>query len=98
MNRRTFLAAAGAAGAVKALSIAEQADALEERMIEDLDARPIVRSRFCNFARPEEEVQAEIEASRGHLKQMGHDPRLPRMPEKPTLVDFFERRRRRFGR
>jgi hypothetical protein len=23
---------------------------------------------------------------------MGHDPRLPRMPDKPTLFDFFKYR------
>lgn len=95
MNRRKFLTAAGAAGAigaVKALSFSERAEALEEKMIEELDARPIVRSRLCNFARPGEEIQAELEATRGHLKQMGHDPRLPRMPDQPTLVDFFEKR------
>ena len=31
---------------------------------------------------------------RGRLHLMGHDPRLPRMPAKPTLFDFF---RLRFG-
>ena len=28
--------------------------------------------------------------SQGKLYLMGHDPRLPRMPEKPTLFDFFK--------
>jgi hypothetical protein len=92
MNRRTFLTAAGAIGAAKALSFTEQADALEESMIAELDARPIVRSKLCNFARPQDEIDAELEATQGQLKQMGNDSRLPLMPEKPTLVDFFEKR------
>jgi hypothetical protein len=30
--------------------------------------------------------------ARGKLHLMGHDPRLPRMPERPTLLDFFKYR------
>ena len=92
MDRRRFLVAAGAVGAVKALSMSEQADALEESMIEELEGRAIVRSRFCTFGDSPEELQAAREAGQGKLKQMGHDPRLPRMPDAPTLIDFFEKR------
>ena len=89
MNRREFLAAAGAVGA---LSLSERADALEEMMIEELEGRSIVRSRFCTFGESEDVLRAAREAGQGKLKQMGHDPRLARMPDKPTLVDFFEKR------
>lgn len=95
MNRREFLAsagAAGAAGAVGALSISEQADALEERMIEELEGDQIVRSRMCTFGDPPQDMAAVRAAGRGKIKQMGHDPRLPRMPDQPNLVDFFEKR------
>lgn len=92
MNRRQFLTSAGAAGAVGALSISEQADALEERMIEELEGDQIVRSRMCTFGDPPQDMAAVRAAGRGRIKQMGHDPRLPRMPDKPTLVDFFEKR------
>jgi len=94
VNRRKFLATAGVAGTAGALSMSmsEKADALEEGMIEELEGRSIVRSRFCTFGEPPEKLQAAREAGQGKLKQMGVDPRLPLMPEKPTLVDFFEKR------
>jgi hypothetical protein len=33
---------------------------------------------------------AAAQQSQGKLYMMGHDPRLPLMPEKPTLFDFFK--------
>ena len=95
MDRREFLTAAGVAGAagtVGALSISEQADALEETMIEELEGRSIVRSRLCTFGDPPDKLREAREATQGKLKQMGDDPRLARMPKAPTLIDFFEKR------
>ena len=86
------MTAAGAAGTIGALSISEQADALEETMIEELEGRSIVRSRFCTFGDPPDKLRAARQAGQGKLKQMGHDPRLARMPDQPTLIDFFEKR------
>jgi hypothetical protein len=39
-------------------------------------------------------VPAPRPPDQGRLYLMGHDPRLPRMPDRPTLFDFF---RLRFG-
>ncbi|MDP6605194.1 MAG: HD domain-containing protein [Dehalococcoidia bacterium] len=96
MDRRKFLTTGAAAGAGYALSISQQAEALEERMMQELEEGVIVRSRFCQFGTPQADiVAARAEASernQGRHFQMGHDPRLPRIPDKPTLIDFFKYR------
>ena len=92
MDRRKFLTGIGAVGAAQALTISEQAEALEARMIRELDDPVVVRSRLCNFGRDPKELAAERAAGNGKIKQMGDDPNLPKMPKRPTLVDFFERR------
>jgi hypothetical protein len=78
-------------------SMAARADALEEKMARDLDYI-VVKSRLhmlaeADFSTPPNPGQI----MKGNPKArvlMGDDPRLPAMPEKPTLVDFF---RLRFG-
>jgi hypothetical protein len=72
----------------------EQADALEERMSRELDAL-VVKSVLYQSG----EVDPSLPMIPPHNPDnkpflMGPDPRLPPMPEKPSLVDFF---RLRFG-
>ena len=43
---------------------------------------------------PDIEMQLFAEMQRGAVFMMGDNPALPRMPDKPTLLDFF---RLRFG-
>ena len=42
MDRRKFLTGMGAVGATRALTISEQAEALEARMIQELEWRTII--------------------------------------------------------
>ena len=77
------------------MSLSERADALEE--MHDRRARRALDRPLATFApsvirRGPRFEAVRAEAGEGKLKQMGHDPRLPRMPDKPTLVDFFEKR------
>lgn len=85
MDRRTFLNSLGAgatASIAAAATLSGKADALEEAMSAALDRR-VVRPYACN-------VEGEGADSGPFL--MGDDPRLPRMPAKPTLIDFFKYR------
>src|SRR5471030_1369944 len=78
-------------------AVAARADALEEKMARKLDYI-VAKSRLHQLA--EGDLGAPVNASQimkanpNARVLMGDDPRLPAMPEKPTLVDFF---RLRFG-
>lgn len=76
------------------LTMSERADALEEQMSDELD-RVVARSVLFtsgerNPAGPMEINFGEIPPGK-HVLQ-GDDPRLPQMPAKPTLLDFFKYR------
>jgi hypothetical protein len=77
-----------------AKTLSEQADELEFQQMRELGELQIYRSAINKLA--DGEWSDKTEFTLGPLKQslMGEDPRLPSMPEKPTLVDFF---RLRFG-
>jgi hypothetical protein len=92
ISRRLFLSAAAGLSFSSTATLAEKADALEERMIEALagaqgTSRARVTPALCRYARPEEPSPIGK-----HLIQQGHDPALPRMPDRPTLLDFFKLR------
>ncbi len=77
-----------------ALSISERADALEHQKMRELDVI-IVKSRLFTLGDSSAPVPngAQLMAQNpGKHMLMGDDPRLPKMPEKPTLVDFFRYR------
>jgi hypothetical protein len=77
-----------------AMTLSERADALEHGMMRELDAL-IVKSRLFNLADGDMSTvnaPALLAASPGRYMLMGDDPRLPQMPAKPTLVDFFKYR------
>src|ERR671924_131715 len=74
------------------MSMLERAEAAERAMSEELD-RAIVRSTIYTSGDRDPRLPAPPRPP-GKKVVMGHDPRLPRMPEKPTLFDFF---RLRFG-
>ena len=78
-------------------TLSQRADAMEEKMSRELDYH-VVKSRLHSLA--EGDLSAPPSASslmKGNPNArmlMIDDPRLPAMPEKPTLIDFF---RHRFG-
>jgi len=76
-------------------SLSERADELEDQMAAELERRvpirsPIYRSGERDPRADDHEMNAAVAAGKQVL--MGPDPRLPPMPEKPTLVDFFRLR------
>jgi hypothetical protein len=78
-----------------AVSLSERADALERRMMRELDAAIYVKSRLFMLADGDMSTPnsaAMMAQNPGKKFVMGDDPRLPTMPERPTLVDFFKYR------
>jgi hypothetical protein len=76
------------------MTLSEKADHLEEQMMLDLD-RIVTKSVFSNLTdgRVEMEGGAMLQAKHpGKYFNMGEDPRLPKMPDKPTLMDYFKYR------
>ena len=76
------------------MTLSERADELEEQMMHDLE-RVVTKSVLANL------MDGRVEMSGGAALQdkypgkyfnMGEDPRLPKMPEKPTLIDYFRNR------
>ncbi len=75
----------------KTATLSERADALEEQMMHELE-HIITKSVLFNLAdgKVEMESGASLMAKNpGKYMLMGADPRLPQMPEKPTLIDYF---------
>jgi hypothetical protein len=70
-------------------TLAERADALEERQIRALGDRLVTKSLLYNLADGNQSLGNGFGQGTGKQLLMGEDPRLPQMPEKPTLVDFF---------
>ena len=79
------------------MSLSRRADALEAKMAQELDYI-VVKSRLHMLAEADlgspPNAGALMKANPNARVLMGDDPRLPAMPEKPTLIDFF---RHRFG-
>src|SRR3989475_6534970 len=70
----------------------ERAEAAEPALSQELDRTAVKSAIYTSGDRdPRLPVQRP---DNGKYVMMGHDPRLPRMPDKPTLFDFF---RYRFG-
>ncbi len=85
------------------MTLSERADELEHHMMHELDAkiaektadRIATKSHLCNLADGRLDmpgVAALMAQNPGKYFLMGADPRLPRMPDKPTLLDFFRYR------
>jgi hypothetical protein len=71
----------------------QRAEAAEHAMSEELD-RIVVKSVLYTSGERDPRVPVSRPPDQGKLYLMGHDPRLPKMPDEPTLFDFF---RYRFG-
>ena len=72
----------------------ERAEAADHAAIEELDRLVIVKSTIYTSGERDPRQPLPRPPDQGKTYLMGHDPRLPRMPEKPTLLDFY---RLRFG-
>ncbi len=76
-------------------SISEQADHLEEEMMHELESARVTKSTLCYLAEGEVKYDTSPPVWAKNPKaifNMGEDPRLPPMPEKPTLIDYFRYR------
>ena len=76
------------------MTLSDRADHLEEQMMHDLD-RVVTKSVLANLmdGRVEMAGGAALQSKYpGKYFNMGADPRLPPMPEKPTLMDYFKNR------
>src|SRR6266850_986983 len=78
-----------------AMTLSQRADALEEQMSRELDYI-VIKSRLYSMAEgdmsPAPNAGALMAKNPNARVLMGDDPRLPPMPEKPTLIDFFKYR------
>src|SRR5215475_4730125 len=77
------------------MTLSQRADALESKMARELD-HIVIKSRLYSMAEgdmsPPPNAAALMKANPNARVLMGDDPRLPPMPERPTLVDFFKYR------
>ena len=76
-------------------SLSERADELEEGMMHDLAERVATKSVLFGMADGKVEIASGndlLAKNPGKYFLMGADPRLPKMPDKPQLLDFFKQR------
>ena len=71
----------------------QRAEAAEHAQSQELD-RVVVKSVLFTSGERDPRQPVTRPPDDGRLYMMGHDPRLPKMPDRPTLFDFF---RLRFG-
>ena len=75
-------------------TVMERAEAVERAMMQELDRQIVVKSVIYTSGERDPRLPIERAPANGKTHVMGADPRLPKMPERPTLFDFF---RLRFG-
>src|SRR3977135_4264638 len=83
------------APASRPMTLSEQADDLEEHMMEELNDKIATKSVLFTLADGKTDMiggAALLAQNPGKHFLMGADPRLPKMPDKPTLIDFFKDR------
>jgi len=73
-------------------TLSQQADDLEHQQIRELGDRLVTKSLLYFLADGEQGLGNGFGIGSGKQLLMGEDPRLPQMPEKPTLLDFFKDR------
>jgi hypothetical protein len=74
-----------------AMTLTERADALEEHMMHELEYI-VSKSALFHLADghvKNDEGGALMARNPGKYLLMQEDPRLPKMPAKPTLIDYF---------
>jgi hypothetical protein len=78
------------------LTLSERADALEQQLSDELDATVPVRATLYTSGERDPRLGPEVVSASpkyaGKHFNMGPDARMAKMPDKPTLLDFFELR------
>jgi hypothetical protein len=74
-----------------AMTSLDRAEAAEHAMSQELD-RIVVKSVIYSSGERDPRAPIPRPPDQGKLYMMGHDPRLPRMPDRPTLFDFYKYR------
>jgi len=77
-----------------AMSLSDRADAMEHRKMKELDFM-VAQSALFTMAEGKRQEGAGakmVSENPGKYMLMGDDPRLPKMPARPTLIDFFKYR------
>lgn len=95
MDRRKFLTFVGGAGALAAMDANQKADALEMALgaeLEEAKLGRVSKSNLCRAYGADNSWERGGRREPGVYRHMGHDPRLPRMSDKPTLLEFFDKR------
>ncbi|MEZ5759207.1 MAG: hypothetical protein R3D86_13385 [Emcibacteraceae bacterium] len=94
MDRRKFLAFVGGASALAAMNANQKADALEQAMGQELEENQLGRLRKSAICRAYGADNSWDRGTANNAKylHMGEDPRLPKMSDKPTLLEFFDKR------
>ena len=89
MDRRKFLnnlSVAAAASIAGASTLSAKADMLEDEMARQLEKKR-GKPGLCHIDGRPERIPGD-----DRVGLMGTDPLLPRMPDKPTLIDFYNHR------
>ncbi len=73
-------------------TISKRADEIEYQQMQELGERIVTKSLLFNLADGEVSLGNGFGQGTGKQLLMGEDPRLPKMPDKPTLLDFFKYR------
>ena len=73
-------------------TLSERADELEFQQMRELGDRLITKSLLYNLADGDQSLGNGFGQGTGKQLLMGEDPRLPPMPDRPTLIDFFKYR------
>ena len=98
IDRRAFFAGLGGVAAVAAMADEAKAEALEHHMMLQLNVANQAAAGAAKFPTAAElEAQIETRPSRrgtGNLfvSNTGNVKKLPPLPERPTLVDFYKQR------
>lgn len=69
-----------------------RAELADHEAAEAMDKLVVVKSTLYTSGERDPRQPPPKQDSAGRLHLMGHDPRLPKMPDKPTLLDFFKYR------
>lgn len=89
IDRRAFIAKLGGAAAVAGMTASTLADALEDELVQELDAEDV---EITAGNKPTEKKRANMRQGAGSIFDADRYPEIEPLPEKPTLLDFFERR------
>jgi hypothetical protein len=73
-------------------TMSERADALELQQLKELENKIIAKSLLYYLSDGQQSLGSGFGQGTGKQLLMGEDPRLPKMPARPTLLDFFEHR------